>query len=116
MDIKEQQEFTLSRWSLEDLYPSADAAEMHTAFTELEEKVAAFEKHRAQLDAQLPGFFHGFDGIVRNILKDLPQLGGVTLNLSRFFAQRKLNGKLIAMLILPFEVLSDLPQHRLEVQ
>lgn len=55
MDIKEQQEFTLSRWSLEDLYPSADAAEMQTAFTELEEKVAAFEKHRAQLDARLPG-------------------------------------------------------------
>jgi oligoendopeptidase F len=41
--------FQLSRWSLRDLFPSADSAELKEAFARLEELVGAFEKRRAAL-------------------------------------------------------------------
>lgn len=42
-------EYTLSRWSLKDLFPGADSSEMKTAIKKLESNVAAFEKQRDKL-------------------------------------------------------------------
>lgn len=42
-------EYTLSRWSLNDLFPGADSAEMKAAIKKLESNVAAFEKQREKL-------------------------------------------------------------------
>ena len=42
-------EYTLSRWSLNDLFPDADSAEMKAAIKKLESNVAAFEKQREKL-------------------------------------------------------------------
>jgi oligoendopeptidase F len=42
-------EYTLSRWSLADLFPGADSAEMKAAIKKLESNVAAFEKQREKL-------------------------------------------------------------------
>lgn len=41
--------YQLKRWSLFDLFPSHDSAEMKAAFKEVEEKVAAFETRRQDL-------------------------------------------------------------------
>jgi oligoendopeptidase F len=41
--------YTLSPWSLSDLFPSPKSAEMEAAFEELENQVSAFETRRAQL-------------------------------------------------------------------
>jgi oligoendopeptidase F len=41
--------FTQKRWSLKDLYPTADGAEMKHDFAELKKKVEAFEKMRPLL-------------------------------------------------------------------
>ncbi len=41
--------YTQTRWSLTDLFPSADSPEMQSAFTSLEAKVAAFEGRRSDL-------------------------------------------------------------------
>ncbi|MEN4013175.1 MAG: M3 family oligoendopeptidase [Chloroflexota bacterium] len=38
-----------SRWSLADLFPAPDSDKLETAFQQLDEKVAAFEKYRQQL-------------------------------------------------------------------
>jgi len=46
--------YTQKRWSLADLYPSHDGAEMKAALDELETRVAAFEGHREQLSTQIP--------------------------------------------------------------
>ena len=46
---KKETLFQLSRWSLRDLFPSADSAELKEAFARLEELVGAFEKRRAAL-------------------------------------------------------------------
>jgi oligoendopeptidase F len=43
--------YTLSRWSLTDLYPSYDGEEMKAAFAEVEDLVAEFETKRASLVA-----------------------------------------------------------------
>ncbi len=45
--------YTLSAWSLSDLYPAADSPQMQSAFNDLEAQVAAFEERRSQLNAQL---------------------------------------------------------------
>ncbi len=45
--------FQLSRWSLSDLYPSADSKEIEEAFTNLDEQVAAFEKKRGSLKSTM---------------------------------------------------------------
>ncbi len=42
-------EYTLSRWSLADLFPGADSTEMKAAIKKLESNVAAFEKQREKL-------------------------------------------------------------------
>lgn len=42
-------EYTLSRWSLKDLFPGADSSEMKAAIKKLESNVAAFEKQREKL-------------------------------------------------------------------
>ena len=42
-------EYTLSRWSLADLFPGADSAEMKAAIKKLESNVSAFEKQREKL-------------------------------------------------------------------
>ena len=41
--------YTQKRWSLAELYPSADGPEMKRDFKEMEKKVAAFEKMRPML-------------------------------------------------------------------
>ncbi|MBN2550409.1 MAG: M3 family oligoendopeptidase [Anaerolineales bacterium] len=45
--------YTQSPWSLSDLFPTHDSPEMKAAFADLEVKVAAFEKRRDQLSADL---------------------------------------------------------------
>jgi oligoendopeptidase F len=45
--------YTQSRWSLADLYPSPDSAELAQAFQELEQKVAAFEQVRDRLSEDI---------------------------------------------------------------
>ncbi len=42
-------EYTLSRWSLKDLFPGADSSEMKAAIKKLESNVTAFEKQREKL-------------------------------------------------------------------
>ena len=46
--------YTLSPWSLTDLYPGLNTPELEAAFTELETQVASFEKLRPQLKADMP--------------------------------------------------------------
>ena len=46
--------YTLSRWSLADLYPSVEGSEFQNALGELEKQVATFEAIRPQLSADLP--------------------------------------------------------------
>ena len=53
MNKKEQHDFASSRWSLEDLFPAADSVEMESAFAELDQLVAAFEKRRDQLSSDM---------------------------------------------------------------
>ncbi len=45
--------YTLSSWTLEDLFPSPDGPEIEAAFQEVESKVAAFEAHRSQLSPEI---------------------------------------------------------------
>jgi oligoendopeptidase F len=45
--------YTQSRWSLADLYPGANSAELENAFQELEQRVAEFEKVRDQLSEDI---------------------------------------------------------------
>ncbi|HBX68637.1 MAG TPA: oligoendopeptidase F [Chloroflexi bacterium] len=46
-------EYTLSPWSLADLFPSADGSEIEAAFTQLEAKAANFEGFREKLTADI---------------------------------------------------------------
>ncbi|MGQ9832947.1 MAG: M3 family oligoendopeptidase [Candidatus Villigracilaceae bacterium] len=41
--------FTLSRWSLTDLFPGSESPELEAAFSELEARAAAFEAFRSEL-------------------------------------------------------------------
>lgn len=45
--------FTLSSWSLEDLFPGQDPSLIQAAFSELEAQAAEFEKFRSQLDPEI---------------------------------------------------------------
>jgi oligoendopeptidase F len=57
------EQYNLSRWSLADLYPSYDSAEMKAAFAEVENLVVEFETKRAAL---VPGISENdFMAIVR---------------------------------------------------
>jgi oligoendopeptidase F len=46
--------FTQTRWSLTDLFPGPQSAEIENAFTDLQAKVADFEKVRPQLRPEIP--------------------------------------------------------------
>ncbi len=46
-------EYTLSPWSLADLFPSADGPEIEAAFTDLESKAGDFESFREKLTADI---------------------------------------------------------------
>lgn len=46
--------YQLSPWSLADLFPAPDSPELEAAFKQLDEQVAAFEKLRPQLKADMP--------------------------------------------------------------
>jgi oligoendopeptidase F len=46
--------YTLSPWSLKDLFPGLDSPELEAAFTDLDAQVASFEKLRPQLKADMP--------------------------------------------------------------
>jgi oligoendopeptidase F len=46
-------EYTLSPWSLADLYPTHDGPEIEAAFTDLESKATNFEAHREKLTADV---------------------------------------------------------------
>jgi oligoendopeptidase F len=45
--------YTISAWSLADLFPGQDSEEMKTAFTELESQAKAFEAQRERLSAAM---------------------------------------------------------------
>jgi oligoendopeptidase F len=45
--------YTLSRWSLADLFPSADSAEMQSAFDDMDSLVSAFEANRPRLSPEI---------------------------------------------------------------
>jgi oligoendopeptidase F len=47
------QTYTLSRWSLADLYPAQDSPQMQQAFTDLEAGLAAFEATRGDLTPEI---------------------------------------------------------------
>jgi len=57
--------YTLSRWSLADLYTAHDAPDMQAAFDELESRVSAFEANREKLAADMPA--QEFMQVVRQI-------------------------------------------------
>lgn len=52
--------YKLSRWSLDDLFPGMDSAELETAFDQIEEQVHTFEGVRNKLRADMPAedFMH----------------------------------------------------------
>jgi oligoendopeptidase F len=64
--------YTLSPWSLADLFPGHDTTEMKAAFEELETRVAEFEVQRTQLSADISN--EKFMDIVRR-LEDVNRLG-----------------------------------------
>jgi oligoendopeptidase F len=45
--------YSLSRWSLGDLFPSIDGPELRKALSDLDRRTAAFEKHRKQLSPRV---------------------------------------------------------------
>jgi len=45
--------YTLSRWSLADLFPSTDSAEMQSAFDDMDSLVSAFEANRPRLSSEI---------------------------------------------------------------
>jgi oligoendopeptidase F len=64
--------FAQTRWSLADLFPSANSQELENAFAALQEKVLAFEQDvRPQLSEQLPS--NEFFAIVRR-LEDIARI------------------------------------------
>ncbi len=57
--------YTQTHWSLADLFPSLDSAEMQSAFEELEAKVSAFETQREILSPKISA--EDFLGVVRQL-------------------------------------------------
>ncbi len=61
--------YTLSRWSLADLFPASESPQMAAAFDELDALVSAFETRRAQLSSEIT---------VSNFLDVVRQLEAIT--------------------------------------
>ena len=61
--------YTLSRWSLADLFPSQESPQMAAAFADLDTLVSAFETRRAQLSSEIT---------VSNFLDVVRQLEAIT--------------------------------------
>jgi oligoendopeptidase F len=57
--------YSLSRWSLSDLYPALDSPELQAAFASIEAQVAQFETVRSRLAPDMP--VSGFMEIVRQM-------------------------------------------------
>ncbi len=64
--------YTLSRWSLADLFPSQDSPQMTSAFDDLDAQVSAFEARRTQLSADMPAT--DFMEVVRQLEKIMHQV------------------------------------------
>ena len=60
-----QTAFAQTAWSLTDLFPGPDSAELQTAFTDLDARVAAFELAREQLSPAIDGDV--FLGLIREL-------------------------------------------------
>ena len=73
--------YTLSPWSLDDLFPSLDSPEMQAAFEELEAQVLEFEALRPSL---APGMLRDRDWDKRGgvILSSAPQITRVGWQMS----------------------------------
>ena len=79
--MTEKKTYTQIRWSLADIYPSANGSEMKTAFAELEEKVKAFEERRSDLkesisSAEFLKIIHEMEAIA-HILHKLSSYAGL---------------------------------------
>jgi len=74
---EEKKSFELSRWSLEDLFPSGSSKEMDAAIEDLQKKVELFEKHREALTDSIA--FEKFMAVIRDleeINKLMQRIGG----------------------------------------
>ena len=74
---KQKADTQLSKWSLEELFPAGQPDAVDTALAKADEKISAFEKHRAELDARMAQ--DQFMEIIReleDITKSLHRLGG----------------------------------------
>jgi oligoendopeptidase F len=75
--VEQAQTYKLRRWSLADLYPTADGPEMKKDFTALEEKIAAFEKMRPMLtDSITPKELMGVIHALEDVYVIATKLGG----------------------------------------
>ena len=66
--------YTLTRWSLVDLFPGHDSPELEAAFNELDTMVAAFEESRSKLAVGIPAgefmdLIHQMDAITTLIYR-----------------------------------------------
>jgi oligoendopeptidase F len=64
-------EYQLSRWSLEELFPTPDGPEIEAAFKQIEEKVGDFEQLREKLSADID--FEDFLDVVK-VLEEITTL------------------------------------------
>jgi oligoendopeptidase F len=71
---EQNQTFTQKGWSLADLFPGPQSPEIETAFTDLQEKAAEFEKIRPRLQPEIPA---------DEFLQILKQLEAITLLANR---------------------------------
>lgn len=62
---EEKKSFELSRWSLDDLFPSGSSKEMDAAIDALQKKVEQFEKHREALTEGIA--FEKFMAVIRDL-------------------------------------------------
>lgn len=60
--------YTLSPWSLSDLFPAIDSAEMQSAFASLEAQAAAIEQKRPLLSPEIP------EAVFQEFIQDLERL------------------------------------------
>jgi len=63
--------YQLSRWSLEELFPTPDGPEIEAAFEQIEIKVGKFERLREKLNADID--FEDFIDVVK-ALEDITSL------------------------------------------
>ena len=74
--------YKLSRWSLVDLFPGTDSAELETAFDRIEEQVTTFEGVRGKLRADMPAddFMHivKTSEVTRRIVQKLDSFAGLS--------------------------------------